>query len=215
MKQILRFKFLASLTVIFICIGSVLATRYFRWSGGDLSDGARDLLRSRGKADAPLRVLEYVDYQCQACREANKLLEDFMLKNPSKAFWQVRFFPLKGHHHTLKAAIYADCASRHGKFWAFQQILFDTQAEWGPRSATEVNSLFEGYARKAGLSTNQIRGCVDDPHTQETILAEKKEAKTMGIRETPTFFINGKMIVGLQMFKEEIASIGKTPEKKK
>ncbi len=204
-----------SLVVVLICVGSVLATRYFRWSVGDYSDGARDLLRSQGEPTAPFRILEYMDYQCVACRLANELLEDFMRKNPSKVFWQVRFFPLKGHHHTLKAAITADCASRHGKFWVFQQTLFDKQAEWGPRSTAEIGPLFDGYAQKSGLPAGEIQSCIDDPRTQETILTEKKEAKALGVRETPTFFINGKMIVGIQMFKEELISMQKELDKKK
>ncbi len=208
-----------ALSLIFFSVLSVQVTRQFAFPKARFSIEQRSLLRSEGDSGAPIWIVEYIDYQCGACRTASQWLKETRERFPKKIYLQVRFHPILAHPYGLKSAIYAECASRQGRFWPFHEILFKKQPKWSHVPPEEIDALFESYAKEAGLNVRNLRACVASPLTKATVFEENQASQSMGVKVTPTFFVNGKMIVGLQAIAEELRKLlpeaaGAGPEKK-
>lgn len=195
-------KILCGLLLIFISSFSVGAGRAFFFPKANLTKDAFDLVRAKGDPDAPLWVVEYFDYQCPACRRAYFLLKDAVKENPSKIYLQARFFPLVMHKYGLKASLYASAAAAQGKFWSFHDVLFEKQTEWSRAPEESIDTLFENYAKSVGIDPKELAKAVADPGTKQRVFDENEKAKSLGVRITPSFFINGKLVAGFDAFKE-------------
>jgi protein-disulfide isomerase len=198
-------KVLLTVVIVALCAGSVFLIKTLKPNPEEALK-KRIAERSFGDPKASVWVSEYFDYQCPPCGEAHKVLHDWMSKHPGKIYLQVRFFPLPMHPHAMKAAIYAECASRQkGKFWPFHDALFEHQAEWVTDSYPELKFLT--YARQTGLDVNQWDVCAKDPAVEGFVEEERAKARTLGVQITPSFFVNGKMAVGTQDLIKELDSV--------
>ena len=167
--------------------------------------------RSRGNPAARFWIVEYIDFQCSTCGRASGVLDGYFKKYPSQIYLQVRFRPLiLTHEFALKSAIYAECAASQRKFWSFYEILFERQKDWAASSSPD--DLFHSYAKEIGMNLGKLDHCIHDEAVKKKVIAEKDEAMDLGVKSTPTFFINGKMVVGIDALKEELAAA--FPEKK-
>jgi protein-disulfide isomerase len=122
--------------------------------------------------------------------------------HPDDFFIEIKYFPLRSHPHGMQAARYAECAARQGKFWAFQDLLVEKQSLWSELNNAEP--MFRRFAQEAGVDEFQLRGCLADKRTDEAIESDKTVGKSLGVQSTPTYFVNGKMAVGLKSLGEEI-----------
>ena len=188
-----------------LCVGSIHGARIFFGPHGRVTLDKRILNRSKGNPAASVWVVEYMDYQCPSCRMAFKVLDIYIKEYPSNLYLQVRFHPLKQHPHGLESALYAECATRQNKFWEFHRLLFENQDEW--KENTAAAEKFHDYAKQAGMDLKKLDACVVNPHTKETVLQENMDSLALGVNSTPTFFINGKMIVGPKPLVEELKAI--------
>ena len=89
-------------------------------------------------------------------------------------------------------------------------LLFAKQDEW--EAAQDPDTLFLGYARDAGIDTARLAACVSDPAAKMAVLEERERARSLGLKSTPTFFINGKKVVGVQSLHEELDAYFKEEE---
>jgi protein-disulfide isomerase len=113
---------------------------------------------------------------------------------------------LESHQWAKASALSAECAGKQGKFWPMYDLLFSKQAEWGrPRGngnqpdqskPLDVPKIFEGYAKSLGLDLKSYNQCVADPATFALIEADIKDAQDHFINSTPTFFVDGRRLVG-------------------
>lgn len=197
-------KILTTLAVLVLAAGAVFTARYFFAPSGTLSADKRSLLRSKGDPDARLWIVECIDYQCKACAAASKMLEEAMKDHPKEIYLQVRFHPLTKHAYALKAAIYAECAARQGKFWPFHKLLFEDQDIWSEAPESEIDAIFEGYAQSVGIPERIVRACVANPKIKETVLEEVAAQKEAGVRITPSFFVNGELAAGFFEMKDRL-----------
>ena len=198
----LKNKFLATGVVVFLCASAVLAARLSR-------PGPEEILRrsfaerATGDPQAPVSIVEYFDYQCPPCALAHEMLDEAIKKHPGKIRLEVRYMPWPAHQNALKAATYADCLSRQkGKFWPFSDLVFDHQQEWAHDPYADVR--FVSYAGSVGADLRALDGCVKDPATEKTILDEKEKGLALGIQTTPSFYINGQLVVGNDGLKAEL-----------
>jgi len=167
--------------------------------------------RAKGDLSAPLWIVEYIDFQCVTCGLASEVVREYLEKYPSKIYLQIRFRPLiLTHEFALKSAIYAECAASQGKFWPFYEILFKRQKDWV--SSSSPDDLFHSYAKEIGVNVKKLDACLRDEAVKKRVIAEKDEAMDLGVKGTPTFFMNGKMVVGLEALKGELEAA--FPEKK-
>jgi protein-disulfide isomerase len=130
-------------------------------------------------------------------------LEEAITEHPGQIYLQVRYYPLTTHKNALKAALYAECASRQkGKFWKFHEALLKNQKDWAMDDYPAIE--FATYAASAGLNVSWLDACSHDPETQKAVLEEKKKGEELGVQITPSFFINGKLVVGIDNLIREL-----------
>lgn len=150
---------------------------------------------SIGPADAKVTVVEFSDFECPHCREMYSIL-----KIVEPEFPQVRFvyknFPLTEiHPWAMTASIAARCVfqSSPDAFWKIHNQLFDNQDTITADNAWEEVTDF---ATSAGVSADALHTCMAAPETKTKVEADLAEGKALGVESTPTFFINGRPMIG-------------------
>jgi protein-disulfide isomerase len=145
-------------------------------------DPERDHIR--GPADAPVTLVEYGDFECPYCGQAEpavrRLLEDF---GDVRYVW--RHLPLTDvHPRAQMAAQVAEAAGAQGKFWEMHDLLLDHQDALTPRDLI-------GYAEELGLDLTRFR---EDAHSraQVQVADDVDSADLSGVTGTPSFFVNGR-----------------------
>lgn len=94
------------------------------------------------------------------------------------------------------AAQAAECAADQGKFWEYHDLLFDKQN--GENVGTFTKENLVSYAKEAGLDVVKFEPCLKNDETLQRVVADTNEGRQVGVSGTPTFFINGKPLVGAQ-----------------
>ncbi len=183
--------------VIFVSTIAVLLARQFNLGP---ARPAPDF-RTFGPASALVRITEYSDYACGACRAAADAAENMLKVYGRDVRLELKHYPLVNiHRWSLDAAAYADCAGEQGKFKEYAARLFEGQEKWG--YAKEKPKEFEAFARGLGLDWPKMQACAAAPETHRRIKLDMAEAEMKGVNATPTFFINGKRAVGPVQFAE-------------
>lgn len=163
-----------------------------------------------GDDKAPVTIVEFTDYQCPFCQRAfsevfPKIKSEYI--DQGKIKYVLRDFPLPFHTNAELAADAANCAFDQGKFWEMHDKLFAGQAEWSDLSNSDAKEKFKAYAKDLGLS-NDFNSCLDEELFNETIQKDLNDGTQYGVSGTPTFFINGKMLIGAQPFEAFEQMIG-------
>jgi protein-disulfide isomerase len=130
-------------------------------------------------------VVEFADFECPMCAAITPTLKDVIGASGGKARLVFKNFPLKGHRNSVSAALAAVAAHRQGKFWPMADLLFKNIDNH------EVKHL-EGYAQQIGLQLDAFRAALKDPATLKVIEKDKDLGLALGVRATPTLFINGR-----------------------
>ena len=154
-----------------------------------------------GPADAPITLVEFSDYQCPFCRRWHaEVYEPLLAAYPGQIRFVYRHLPLDSiHPDAISAAEAAMCAGEQDAYWPFHEKLFSSEALG--------NQVYVQYAEELGLDVQTFAACVSERKYQEAVAADTNFAIDLGIRSTPTFFINGLAIVGAQpldVFKQVI-----------
>ncbi|VAX35116.1 hypothetical protein MNBD_UNCLBAC01-2109 [hydrothermal vent metagenome] len=191
----------ATIFIVIFVIAAVFGVKFFLSSK---RNNQSSIIEARVKGDkkAPLQIVEFIDFQCPACAMGAKYLKEFMKENPSVVHLEMKYFPLKSKAYGVLSAQYVECASKQGKFWSFHDYLVDRQAQW--RKLTDAKPAFELMAEELQLDKAQLDKCLVDEKTTEIIFKDKKEGQDLGIRSTPTYFVNGEMVVGPKNLKEKL-----------
>ena len=156
---------------------------------------------SRGPADAPITSVEFSDYQCPFCRRwHDEVSKDLFAAYPGQIRLVYRNLPLTSiHPDAFSAAEAAMCAGEQDAYWNYHDKLFA-----GELLGTGV---YLQYAKELSLDMTVFEACLNDKKYQDEIQADSDFALNLGVRSTPTFFVNGLAIVGAQpldVFKQVI-----------
>jgi protein-disulfide isomerase len=151
---------------------------------------------SIGPADAPITIVEFSDYQCPYCQAwYQQTFDKLMASYPGKILFVYRDLPLPMHPQAVPAAEAANCAGEQGAYWKFHNALFSGQYSLG-------RTAYEQYASDLGLDTAAFTACLDDHHTQAEVEADAADGARLGLSGTPSFVINGQILVGAQPFEQ-------------
>jgi protein-disulfide isomerase len=146
----------------------------------------------KGPKDAPVTLVEFTDFHCPFCGKAVTTLKDVMREYDGKIRWVFRDFPIASlHPQAHKAAEAARCAGEQGTFWEYHDLLF------GSQSPTTIED-FKRYAEQLKLDLNSFGQCLDSGKHRAAVEADVQEGARLGVTGTPTFFINGRILVGAQ-----------------
>ena len=162
------------------------------------------LSRAKGDPKASIQIIEYIDLQCPACAKGATYLKSCFEKYPDRFYLEMKFYPLGMHRHAFQSARYTYCASKQGKFWPFHDLVIERQKNW--EDLFNADPAFRQIAQEISLDLTKLDACLQDEHTNQTILDEKEKGTRAGVKSTPTYFINGKMVVG---YKELALELGK------
>ncbi|HWP43751.1 MAG TPA: thioredoxin domain-containing protein, partial [Blastocatellia bacterium] len=146
---------------------------------------ATDDQPSKGNPDAPVTIIEFTDFQCPSCAEAQPVLDELIKEYGDRVRLVVRDFPLARHADAARAAEAAEAAREQGKYWEYIAILFQNQ------SALGVDKLKE-YATRLGLDKKRFDEALDSGKYAEKVQRDLSDGYRIGINSTPTIFINGK-----------------------
>ena len=163
------------------------------------------LSRVRGNDGALIKIVEFMDFRCPPCATGSKYLKIQIKENPDTIRLEMKYFPLGINQNFAISARYAECAARQGKFWQYHDLLIEGQQKW--KKYMSPQTIFESYAKKIKLDANQLDSCLQDKTLLKTIVDIKEEGKALGVKSTPTYFINGKKIVGLKLLEKEVSSL--------
>ena len=192
-------------TLLIVCLAvlCVSGVKYFMWNKAKAVNVAS--ARQKGNPQAPIKIIEYVDLQCPACAYGALKIHDYLEQYPDKIYLEVKFFPLGGHMHSLIATKFAQCAANEGKFWPFFELIFKEQRKWS--GLMDAQPAFVEMVESIGLNPDQVIACTQKDELRSSILAEKDAGTSLGIKSTPTYFINGVMFVGVKPMTDELDRI--------
>ncbi len=161
------------------------------------------MARAKGNPNAKVKIVEFIDFECPACAYGSKLLKENMEQHPQDIYLQVKYFPLTGmHHHAMPAALYSECAARQGKFWPLHELMMPQQGQWS--QLLSADPVFLDMARAVGADMTVLQACVASEDANKAINDEKSLGQSMGVQSTPSYFINGKMVVGTKSLLDEL-----------
>ena len=139
----------------------------------------------QGPIDAPLKLLEYGDYECPYCGQAHPIVKAVQKRLGNRLCFAFRNFPLtEVHPHAEHSAQAAEAAAAQGKFWQMHDKLFENQ------DALEDEDLRE-YASSLGLDAKRLMTEVLSGAHSERVNEDVRSGMRVGVNGTPTFFING------------------------
>jgi protein-disulfide isomerase len=143
-----------------------------------------------GPADAEVTIAEFVDFQCPFCRNFHLETRPRLLEKYGDRIRLVSLhFPLSIHPLAIPAARAAECAFEGGRFAAYQDALFKNQEGL---TAARLPQL----AADVGLDSAEFEDCLSNPRTARAVSEDESDGRALGVTGTPTFFIDGRRLVG-------------------
>jgi len=153
---------------------------------------AYDRARLRGSPKAPVIIVEFSDFQCPFCRQAQPTLKNLLAKYEGRVSLAYRDFPLREIHPQAQLAAEASrCAGEQGQFWPYHDILFASP------NRLKKDDLLE-HARSLKLDEKQFDSCLSSGKYRAKVEEDLEEGTRAGVSGTPGFFINGILLSGAQ-----------------
>ena len=157
-----------------------------------------------GPADAPVTIVEFTDFECSYCARLAPVLEEVHQAFPEKVRIVFKNYPLvRIHRFAVQAALAALAAQDQGKFWPFEERLFQNYNRLNPQKIEEIR-------KELGLDAKRFNARMNDPALKDLIRRDMQDGSAAGVNGTPTVFINGKKYRGqrsLEGFREAIEAI--------
>jgi len=156
-----------------------------RYRGNDIHMIDVGQAPSKGSSAAKVTLVEFADYECPHCKHFQPVLRQIVdeFKNEVRIYF--KHFPLPQHANARLAAEAAVAAQRQGKFWPFEEKVWDNQDSLSPAE-------LEKFAKQVGLDMAKYRKDIEDPAVKAQVQKDRVDGQTAGITSTPTLFINGR-----------------------
>lgn len=159
---------------------------------------------SWGPEDAQLVIVEFSDFQCPYCKQAQPIIKNIRDEYGNDVKIIYRDFPvISSHPDALNAAVAAECASDQGAFWQYHDELFANQSNLSDANLKLI-------AQNLNLDTESFNDCFDNQRFKNEVYDDLQDGLKAGITGTPTFFINGNKVPGVipyENFKELIDGV--------
>jgi protein-disulfide isomerase len=146
-------------------------------------------------------LVEYSDFECPACGIYHSILGQLKAETGNDLAIVYRHFPLSAiHPNAMLAAHAAEAAGQQGKFFEMHDKLFINQKDWAGRD--NAADIFKGYASELGLDTDQFTEDMGSSRIAKKVSESVEEARSLGLRGTPSFFLNGVSIPPVRTYAE-------------
>lgn len=168
------------------------AKMYDFMAQNNASTFVRDYSQTLGDDDAKVFLVEFMDPACETCAAFSPLVKQIMAANPGKIKLVLRYAPFHdGADYFVKIL---EAAKKQGKYWETLDVMFESQPYWASHSNPQPQKIWQ-FLPKAGLDLEQIKRDMNDPAIEKIIEQDLADAKTLNVRKTPGFFVNGKPLV--------------------
>lgn len=149
-----------------------------------------------GDVNAPVTIIAFEDFECPFCERFSQqtlplIMEQYVKTGKVRLVW--KDFPLSIHSHAQEAHEAARCAWEQDKFWEYHDIIYSNQKNLGTND-------FKRYAKDLGFNENQFSSCLNSGKYTSLIEQKIDEGNSIGVTGTPSFLINGRLVVGAQPF---------------
>lgn len=201
MKRELR---IISALAIMVVIAVLIATSLYRKSVAKVESEkasiaarpelVRDDSPTLGSKDAPVTIVEFLDPECESCKAFFPIMKEVLKKYEGKVFFVVRYMGF--HRSSMMAVAATEAAGLQGQYWQMQELLFSTAEEWG-HHPEPVRSFFVGYASTLGLDINRFEEELDNHTWTAKVQRDMADGAILGVKSTPTIFINGRQLADL------------------
>lgn len=175
---------------------------------GKMGEGAAKVLNAerdhvQGEIEAPIKLLEYGDYECRFCAKARPIVRAIQRRLGDDVCFAFRHFPVTpAHPHAEPAAEAAEAANSQGKFWEMHEMLLQNQ--------DVLNSKYlAACAAALGLDERRLMGEVTLEVYAMRIRDDFKLGIRAGVNRTPCFFINGCRYDGALALEPLLVAIAK------
>jgi len=150
---------------------------------------------AKGDSNAKVTIVEFSEYQCPFCkRYIDEAYASIMEDYGDQINYVFHDFPLPFHPHAQQTALAARCAGDQSKYWEMHDLLFENQAEWSEEEDIAAN--LNSYAQQLGLNQSAFSSCLSSNKFAQEIEDDISLGEKVGVSGTPSFFVNGEMIVG-------------------
>ncbi|MEK9178421.1 MAG: thioredoxin domain-containing protein [Patescibacteria group bacterium] len=146
-----------------------------------------------GSESAKVTLVEYSDFQCPACETYYPTLKQLKEDYKDRMLFVYRNFPLRQAHANAAISAQASYAAhKQGKFWEMHNLLFDNQSVWSNQA--NPAGTFEEYASTIELDVEKFQQDMNSQEAKDYVSSQEKQALSLGVNSTPTFFLNKKLL---------------------
>ncbi len=174
--------------------GEIVSPEPFDWPNGDDT--------AMGDPEAPVTITEYSDFQCSFCRRFHEETLPQIVDNhvrTGEVYFVYMNFPFIGQE-SLEAANAALCAADQGQFWTYASYLFANQR--GEEAGSFTEARLQAIAQEIGLEMDGFERCSSRNEKRPQVQEQYAQGLEMGVDSTPTFSVDGTMILGAQTYQE-------------
>lgn len=162
-------------------------------------------LPALGKGNAKITIVEFSDLQCLFCRRfwsdtLPQLKKDYIDKGLVKFVYRHYPLPATLHPAAQDLAEASECANDQGKFWEFHDEAYKQQAAKGEGTITITPDDISGYASTLNLDMANFNDCFSNKKLTKKVAEDLADGQKVNVSSTPTFFINGQIVVGALPF---------------
>lgn len=143
-----------------------------------------------GPEEAPVTIVEFFDPACEACRAFHPIVKNILAEHGNKVRVVVRYTPLHGEGSEVAIRV-LEAARMQGIFEPVLEAILRDQPLWATHGRMKPDLVLQ-IAASAGLNVKEAKAQMLAPQTAGILNQERADIETMGIRRTPTFFVNGK-----------------------
>ena len=201
-------------TCFLLALGFLFAATYYKGEQAEkygfmarenASIFVREHSQTLGSDDAKVYLVEFMDPACETCAAFSPIVKQIMGAFPGKIKLVLRYAPFhEGADYFVKIL---EAAGKQGKYWQTLDVLYKSQPYWASHHNPQPQKAWQ-FLPRAGVDLAQIRKDMNDPQIAQIIEQDLADAKTLSVRKTPGFFVNGKPLqsFGRRQLRELILS---------
>lgn len=192
--------------VVVILVVAIVVLRIVTKPGAP-DDSNLTALPLKGDPKAPLTIFEYASFGCEHCAKVQPMIKEILSRYDGKVKLVYIHFPIGQVPNAVRASMAGVCASEQGKFWQFEEIMFERQSSWIHDANPEP--LWFLYAGQVGMDTNLLQKCLASENTGQVIQQQLMMGGSQMVQLTPTFLIGGSRLVNPHSIEEFVKVIEK------
>ena len=142
-----------------------------------------------GNPDAKVYLIEFLDPECESCRAFYPHIKSLLSEFKDKVQLVVRYAPFHGNSKEAIRAL--EASKKQGKYWEAVEHLFAKQPLWGSHHHPKIELIYE-FLPEVGVDVSKLKEDMKNPEYDKIIQQDLEDLRALGVRGTPTFFVNGK-----------------------